>query len=228
MQISRFGKCALSALVMVAAPLVTGCAQQDQMVVNAVPDDYRTRHPIIISEKDQVLDLPVGLTSFSMTPMHRTALDGFFSNYRDSGNAVVTIMVPQGSGNAGAARSTASEFAKFIRARGVSSGRLQTVHYDANGAESAPIRISYPVMKAHTGQCGQWPEDLGNTYENRQYSNFGCSYQNNLAAQIANPSDLLTPRRMTPSDMANRGAAIGAYQRRGISGEFNSRSEVSY
>src|SRR5690606_23587482 len=67
-----------------------------------------------------------------------------------------------------------------------------------------------------------------NTYENRQYSNFGCSYQNNLAAQIANPSYLLTPRRMTPSDMANRGAAIGAYQRRGISGEFNSRSEVSY
>lgn len=228
MQKSRIGKYALAALVVAAAPLVTSCAQQDPMVVSGIPDDYRTRHPIFIAEKDQVLDLPVGLTSFRMTAMHRTAIDGFLANYRDSGNAVVTIMVPQGSANAAAARSTAGEFAKFIRGRGVSSGRLQTVHYDAQGEESAPIRISYPVMKAQTGPCGQWPEDLGNTYENRQYSNFGCAYQNNLAAQIANPGDLLTPRRMTPSDMTNRGATIGVYQKRGISPEFNAISEVYY
>ena len=50
------------------------------------------------------------------------------------------------------------------------------------------------------------------TSENKHYANFGCSYQNNVAAQIANPADLLGPRKQTPIDAANRSAVIDDYQ----------------
>ncbi len=59
-------------------------------------------------------------------------------------------------------------------------------------------------MRAQTDKCGRWPEDILETSENKHYANFGCSYQNNLAAQIANPADLLGPRKQTPIDAANR------------------------
>lgn len=226
---NRAGRTALSTFAVLAVvALVSGCAQRDSIIVGAVPDDYRTRHPIVIGEKDQVLDLPVGLTSFNMTRMQQTAITGFMDRYSESGNSVVTILVPQGSANASAARSTASDFTKFLRAYGVSSGRLQQLSYQANPEDSAPIRISYPVMRASVVQCGRWPEDLLNTYENRNYANFGCAYQNNLAAQIDNPADLLTPRKMTPTDMGNRGNAIATYQKRGVTGEFIAQSEVNY
>src|SRR6266404_5446738 len=52
----------------------------------------------------------------------------------------------------------------------------------------AAIRLNYPKISAVAGPCGLWPEDLGpsinnkNYFENKQYYNFGCANQRNLAA----------------------------------------------
>ena len=86
--------------------------------------------------------------------------------------------------------------------------------YQAGPEEiSAPVRISFFAMRAQTDKCGRWPKDVLESSENKHYANFGCSYQNNVAAQIANPADLLGPRKQTPIDAANRGAVIDDYQK---------------
>ncbi len=101
--------------------------------------------------------------------------------------------------------------------------------YQAGGADiSAPIRVSFTAVKAHTDRCGRWPDDLTDTSENKHYADFGCSYQNNLAAQVANPADLIGPRKQTPIDAENRSGVIDLYRRRGVSGEFLGNSEVNY
>ena len=86
--------------------------------------------------------------------------------------------------------------------------------YQAGSAEvSAPVRVTYTAMRAQTDKCGRWPEDILQIPARTSTTpNFGCSYQNNLAAQIANPADLLGPRKQTPIDAANRDAVIGEYQ----------------
>jgi pilus assembly protein CpaD len=53
-----------------------------------------------------------------------------------------------------------------------------------------------------------------NDFSNQNYYNFGCATQNNLAAQIANPEDLVAPRGMTPIDATRRNAAIKEYRER--------------
>ena len=64
----------------------------------------------------------------------------------------------------------------------------------------AAIRLNYPRISAVAGPCGVWPEDLGSSsknkgyFENKQYYNFGCAYQRNMAAMVDNPSDLVQPR----------------------------------
>ncbi|MEP6563987.1 MAG: CpaD family pilus assembly lipoprotein, partial [Mesorhizobium sp.] len=106
---------------------------------------------------------------------------------------------------------------------------IVVVSYQAGSSEtSAPVRVSYIAVRAQTDKCGRWPDDLTETSENKHYADFGCSYQNNLAAQMANPADLLGPRKSSDIDAENRGAVIDKYRSRGISDEFLGNSEVEY
>lgn len=215
-------------LALALTGLLAGCAHRDSITVGAVPDDYRTNHPIVLTEKEQVLDLPVGVLAYRMTPQQKAAVDGFLQHYGDSGHAVLTVLVPAGSANGGAANRVAQDITAFAHRRGVPKGYVQVLAYQAGPEEVAPIRLSYSVMKASVDRCGRWPEDLLDTTENKHYANFGCAYQNNLAAQIANPMDLLGPRKSSPIDAENRDTAIGRYKTGEVAEEFFSHSEVEF
>ena len=47
---------------------------------------------------------------------------------------------------------------------------------------------------AIASQCGDWSENLATNRSNLPYPNFGCAMQNNMAAMIANPRDLIETR----------------------------------
>jgi pilus assembly protein CpaD len=212
-------------LAAAAVALLSGCAKRDSITVGAIPDDYRTNHPIVIAEKEQTLDLPVGASDRGATASQRASLEGFFSGYDKSAAPVVTIASPSGSFNAPAAANVAQDFAQIARKNGVPGDRIMLASYQASPEEvNAPVRVSFAAMRAQTDKCGRWPEDLLNTSENKHYANFGCSYQTNVAAQIANPSDLLGPRKQSPIDAANRETVIGDYQ----AGDSDFRENVDF
>ncbi|MBX3582979.1 MAG: CpaD family pilus assembly protein [Rhizobiaceae bacterium] len=208
-------RCTRLVLAAAAVALLAGCAQKrDSVVVGAIPDDYRTNHPIVIAEKEETLDLPVGSGDRGATASQRATLEGFLANYDRTAAPTLTIIKPSGSANAAAASNVAADFAKIAKQNGVPGSRIMIASYQASPEEvSAPVRVSFVGMQAQTGKCGRWPDDLLKTSENKHYANFGCSYQNNVAAQVANPSDLLGPRKQTPIDAENRGRVIGEYQR---------------
>ena len=76
-----------------------------------------------------------------------------------------------------------------------------------------PIRLSYLRYVAEAPECGQWPTNLADDQRNLPYPNFGCAQQHNLAAQIANPADLLGPRTMDPADPERRAVVLDKYRR---------------
>ena len=204
---------AVSVLAIVATALLAGCAKRDSITVGSVPDDYRTNHPIVIAEKEEVLDLPVSASDRGMTKQQRETLDGFLSGYDRSASPVLRIMTPSGAANEVAASYAANDFARMAKRAGIPASRLMITSYQAGSPDvSAPIRVSFTAMKAQTDKCGRWPEDIANTEDNKHYANFGCSYQNNLAAQIANPADLLGPRKETTIDAERRGQVIDGYR----------------
>jgi pilus assembly protein CpaD len=219
----------LPVLAVAVAALLAGCANRDSITVGAVPDDYRTNHPIVIAEKNQKIDLPVGAGDRGMTGSQRDTLLGFLDGYDKSAAPTLTISIPSGSANEIAATAAGRDFARLAIASGISRNRIVITTYQSVSAEaSAPIRVAYVSVKAQTDRCGRWPEDLMQTSENKHYADFGCSYQNNLAAQIANPTDLLGPRKQSDIDAENRGAVVDVYRQRGISDEFLGNSEVDY
>lgn len=216
--------------VILALGLAAGCANRDSIVVGAVPDDYRTNHPIVVGEREKKIDIPVGISQRGLSRVQKVAVDGFIADYDRRSSSTVLVLSPAGSANAGAASTVATGIVQRLRAGGVPEGAILYQHYEASAyGETAPIRLSYGEIAAYVaGQCGRWPADLLDTNENRHYANFGCAYQNNLAAQIANPADLLGPRKPGPIDAANRDEVIEAYRNRQIAVEFDAVSEVDY
>jgi pilus assembly protein CpaD len=207
----KAGRLALPILLVVSASLTAGCARRDSVIVGSVPDDYRTNHPIVIGESTESVDIPVASDGYRMTRGQRDAVDGLMYRYDRSAAAPITILTPSGSANAAAAANVASDIGGFLHKSGYS--HVQIAHYAADAPDvSAPIRVTYNAIRATTGKCGRWPADVLDTADNKHYANFGCSYQNNLAAQVANPNDLVGPRRPTEIDAEKRGVAIDDYQ----------------
>lgn len=209
-------------LVPAIAILASGCANRHSVTVGATPDDYRTNHPIMISEKEQVLDLPVGRSDRSATKAQIATLEGFLSSYDRDAAPVVTFLTPVGSMNSHAAGQVARQLADVARKNGVPAGRLMMSTYNAAAPDvSAPVRVTYAGVVAHTDKCGRWPEDIGANENNKHFANFGCSYQSNLAAQVANPNDLLGPRKQTPIDAERRSAVLDDWRSSGGEGGFS-------
>lgn len=201
----------LPILLAVSVSLMAGCASRDSVVVGSVPDDYRTNHPIVIGENVEAIDIPVASDGYRMTRGQRDAVDGFMYRYDKSAASPVTILAPVGAANSAAATNVASDIGQFLHRSGI--GRVEIAHYPVDAPDaSAPIRVSYSAIRATTDKCGRWPADILATSDNKHYANFGCSYQNNLAAQVANPNDLVGPRRPTEIDAENRSVSIDEYQ----------------
>jgi pilus assembly protein CpaD len=202
-----------TAFALVAFGLVGGCTNYDHVIVGSVPDDYRTAHPIVISEQDEKIDIPVGAYDRGVTRLQRTALEGFLDGYDRRAASPLQFLVPVGSANEAAARRVAEGMVRIARRDGVPASRIAMASYQVPSPEAqGPIRVVYTHVKASTNKCGRWPDDLLNNSENKHYADFGCSYQNNLAAQVANPSDLIGPRKQGDIDAERRAVTIGDYR----------------
>jgi pilus assembly protein CpaD len=213
---STRGLSALAAAILAASAL-SGCGAlkgRHNIIVGSVPDDYRTNHPIILNEREEALDVPVGVSDTQISIAQRGGIQGFIEQYVANGSGAVQILLPSGAANSAAARRVLPGIASALRKSGVQSGNIVTASYDAsNNESSAPIRISYRAMSAGTEPCGKWTADLGDTSQNKNYENFGCASQNNFAAMIANPADLIGPRLPDSIDPVRRGLAISRYQK---------------
>lgn len=206
------------ALVMTVAAvsaLLQGCGTRDGMTTGSIPDDYRTRHPITLTEVEHTLDVPIASGDRKMTIGMQDSINGFINEYKSRSSGVIQIQSPEGSMNAGAAAVARRQIRGLLTRAGVPSPKIIESSYQAAPVgDAAPIRLSYVATTAVTNPCGQWPEDVANnTFQNKNYYNFGCATQNNLAAQIANPMDLVTPRAMTPIDAEQRSRVIEAYRK---------------
>ncbi len=204
-------------LLAVALPtlVIGGCAKhsKDHFTVGTVKDDYRTRHPIVVSEQEKTLDIPIASSAYDVPVAIKGSIAEFAFQYKQQANGNIRIMLPGGSPNQTAAQRVSRKIVETIRESGVAGYRIQTVGYDASrhGA-SAPIRLSYAAISANVEKCGKWNKDLTDNVENHNYHNFGCATQGNLAAIVANPADLLGPRGATSIDATRRDVVIDAYR----------------
>jgi pilus assembly protein CpaD len=209
---------ARAALVLGLAAALGGCQSWRHEPLGYAPD-YRQRHPIVIKEGEQTLELFIGHARGGLVPAQRADIGAFAFNWaREAGGGIV-VEVPVGTSNARAAQDAAGEVRAILAAAGVPSQSIAVRSYQSrNPSVLGTIKLHYPKMVASVGPCGLWPQDLGASWgrdyaENRQYYNFGCAHQRNLAAVVENPADLVQPRGETSIYTARRSVVLDKFRK---------------
>lgn len=212
----------------VAIAVFPGCASysQDPVIVGSVPDDYRTRHPIIVSESERSADIVVPIRAYRLSARARDTVREMGYKFKTSGARSLAILIPSGSANQAAARRLARDAVGELSRLRIGHDRIVIEHYDAAAhGDAATLRLAYTDLVASVPSgCGDWNEDLLATADNRNYYNFGCATQNNLAQMIANPADLLGPRGMSEIDSTRRTNVIDTWRKKGSAGSLETGS----
>lgn len=211
-----------AARVLIAASLcalaLTACKTLDEpgaYMAGATLIDPSEKNPIMVSQQPSSMKLAVPRGSRGLSPAQKADVARFLQRYRatDAGNSKLVIAVPSGSANETSAVFAVGEIRRMISDYSFAEANVVIEPYrEARGA-SGPIRLSYLRYVAEGPQCGLWPTNLAEDRRNLPYDNFGCSQQHNLAAQIANPADLLGPRTMDPADAERRSIVLDKYRR---------------
>src|ERR1700730_11060018 len=189
---------------------LAGCGTTERMVVSSIPlDDYRVRHPIVLAERPRTLEILVEPETGRFDRHSAARLREFAGLYRKFGRGPITIMPPAWPG--GPPPIEPVRQALFLAG---ADARTLVTPYPAGPNPVAPVALGFVGPNASVAdQCGQWPRDLASGssvagWENKPYWNFGCAYQTALAAQVADPRDLVAPQGETPADTLMRTRAI--------------------
>ncbi len=133
-------------------------------------------------------------------------------------NGAGSISISAAADNASAAERIAVELSDL----GVPRNRIAVV---PPGSADVPntVAIGFIRYRAVSPVCGNWSANLAITYDNRQSPNFGCAVQHDIAAMIADPRDLATPKAEDTEDVDRRLTILGNYEKGEPTGAKKSR-----
>jgi pilus assembly protein CpaD len=205
-------------LIAAATLALAGCNTTTALdTTGSIPTDYASRHPISVKEGRKSLLVFVGAGRGGLSPSQRAEVLAFAQNWKHDGTGGVTIDRPVDSPNERSATDTLKETLSILTQAGVPPSGIGVRPYHP-GERGGTLRLSYPLTVAEAGPCGLWPDDVGPSYdpkhfENKEYYNFGCASQRNLASMVANPADIAQPRAETPAYTAKRTFGVDKWRK---------------
>jgi pilus assembly protein CpaD len=198
-------------IVLAGASLVAlgACAQTAQNVSHA----QRAHTQILAAEVTAELKIDTVVSGEKLGAAERNALKYFAAAYQNEGHGAVIISRPSNGPDDVSALRAAADARAIMLAEGVEAMRITEGPYDASGAGAAPLVISYRTYEASVPNCpdiSHW--DIAWTGTNLALPSFGCAVAVNLAAMIANPSDLVGDQAMDPPDADRRSLVLTRYR----------------
>lgn len=172
--------------------------------------------PPLTSLSNYVLEVEPGLDRIALavhdnglSANQQAALTALVQRFAVEQADVIRIEGPSG-GDPVSARITWS-VRDALTGMGVPSNRLQVVAYEAPNPR-APVLAGFETVRAHIPNCAATPAQLGGSWSNQASPDFGCAVTANLAAQIANPRDIVQPRGMSGADQGRRSKVFELYR----------------
>ncbi len=160
---------------------------------------------------DAEIQLAVHAQGLSTT--QADALAQFASEWDADQGGVITLRAPDSGPNSGAAFRTAEGARAFLLHQGIPQDQVTISGYDARGLTDPNLLMTYTHYKVSIPACGKTWTNLSNLMSNEPNANFGCAVQANMAAQLANPGDLIHARSSTPVDSERRLTVLDKYRK---------------
>ena len=172
-----------------------------------VTDDPDMNHPIVVDTATNAVRLSFSAADAGLMPEDAARFDAFVAQYKADGNGAVNVTAPSGP----TAQQTLSYFGERLAAAGIPRSRIMV---GTRNDGDWRVELSYAGYVAHTVGCGDWgSQQASDTASNLPMANFGCAVQHNIAAQIANPRDLVDPAALGQSDAMRRATVMNAYEK---------------
>lgn len=183
---------------------------------------YEANNPIKVRPASRILDLPVNTLD---RPDARRAVTNFGRRYVAVGDSALQVAYPNDQGPAG--RRAAMSAVRALVAAGVPRSAVVQGPYDVRTSDRSGLVLSFTAPTAISSGC---PADWGDPTRDKQNTTpqrFGCTHQNNLAAMIDRPRDLIEPRALSPIHQGRRDVVLEAYQRGESTGSNASEGSTS-
>ncbi|GAA0582403.1 CpaD family pilus assembly protein [Rhizomicrobium electricum] len=180
--------------------------------------DGAAHYPIAVEPQYTSIKLSFSAPEAGLLPDDAARFEAFIADYLSRGSGSISVSAPQGSDSA----AVLSYFGARLFAMGVPRSRILVGTRD--GADSR-VEIGFIAYMARTAPCGDWSEDAGESFRNRTTKNFGCAVQHNIAAQVADPRDLIEMRPTDPSDAARRSQVIDNYEKGKVTAADKSKEQ---
>lgn len=180
-------------LLAATAASTVGCAAQFNGQEQALT--VAEEHSISVDSQTVTMTLAQA-SAGELTSLDEARLRAFANSFLSNGHGALTVTAPSQAG--------APDVRDALNRFGVPSSSLVEADYRGGDGATRDVILSYTHYVATPSACGIWEGMRERDYRNMRSPNFGCATQNNLAAMIGDPHDLVAPAAMTDPDSATR------------------------
>jgi len=158
----------------------------------------------VTSSPDEILLAP---HASGLSANQSAALENLVGRWLEAEARELVVTTPNNAGAMG------TQIRDRLITLGAPAARVRVVGFNPTGPDDNTIRVGFLRYQAEALKCGQNWENLTATRNNKATENFGCAMAANIAAQVANPEDLIRPRDTTPTDAGRRDTVLGLYRK---------------
>ena len=145
-----------------------------------------------------------------LSSRQQAALNDLAGRYFASGVGAVRIEGPSGDDPAAARQTWAVRSA--LEAAGLPAGRIVVAAYAAPDPR-APVLAGFETVRAVIPNCAAEPRAMEGRFSNEASMGLGCAINANLAAQIADPRDIVGHRPVSPADSGRAAIVFDNYRK---------------
>lgn len=194
-----------------SAPLVIGAAALAVTACAAGP----TTQPLtplsqyVLQVQPGVDRIALAVHGQGLSANQHAALQSLAGRFLDARADMLTVEAPSGEDPVAAGQAYAVRDA--LRVMGVPGDMIRVVGYHAPDPR-APVLAGFTTVRAHIPDCATEPRHMEGRASNAVSGGFGCTVTANMAAQIADPRDIITPRALQPSDSGRSAVVFSRYR----------------
>jgi pilus assembly protein CpaD len=188
-------------LTFAAAFVMTACASAPEAMPRASA----------IAETVRV-EMPVDPRDNGLTWAQLELIEALAGEYKARGHGPFVISYPQNAGNADAALGAIADVRNALYGHGLDWREIGGGAYEAGGYAQAPVIFSFTRYRAVAPECENRWRDVRNARPGSRWGGFGCATEHNLAATVADPRDLVTPRTFDDPDAARRQTVLDRWR----------------
>lgn len=176
----------------------------------AVSEDFLTgsalsRNEIGVAKRTEFLEVAIDPSASELADTDRARIRDFVGSYAQQGHGPLVMSLPVASSNPQLAVTAVAEARAIAWEKGIRYDEIEGTTHGAGEAYSQPLIIAYQAFDAVAPEClSKAALDFSDVSSNNNLPTLGCSIRTNMAAMIADPSDLQGSRPLEAGDAGRR------------------------